>query len=378
MQPPPPQGSRRDLIDLKSQIIRKLGPERSHRYFSYLNRLLGHRLCKSEFDKFCWLTLGPENIPLHNRFIRLILKNAYQSKIPPPAAIHGEGDLLKPGKALEEKSSPPSGDDGFRPPPSLCKGSSSIQWIRDHPPPLAPDGKTGAIPHQFPAPPGEATLQQVGRVELSKKKQRVQEKSPYGRASSVHSKSTVKVVVEDGEELEQTGRARFNVGPIHPPLGVSFSPLAVGGVRRGTNHGDFSGELCHTEALRERMERIAGTQHLGTVTMECADLLNKGLDLYMKRVIMSCVTLAGSRSEGQFTRHPFNKSHSGGNHPSGIVWLGNQMRKPSSIGSSEGTRVSLLDFRVAMELNPQQLGKDWPFLLERVSVRSSEEQRTSG
>ncbi|CAA6671105.1 unnamed protein product [Spirodela intermedia] len=299
MQPPPPQGSRRDLIDLKSQIIRKLGPERSHRYFSYLNRLLGHRLCKSEFDKFCWLTLGPENIPLHNRFIRLILKNAY---LYPPAG-------------------------------GRCR---TIQ-------------EEAASPGEIPAWPSFlCTWQKHGQSGRGRWR-----RAGANRESSVQR------------------------GPHSSPLGVSFSPVAVGGVRRGTNHGDFSGELCHTEALRERMERIAGTQHLGTVTMECADLLNKGLDLYMKRVIMSCVGLAGSRSEGQFTRHPFNKNHSGGNHPSGIVWLGNQMRKPSSIGSSEGTRVSLLDFRVAMELNPQQLGKDWPFLLERVSVRSSEEQRTS-
>lgn len=68
------------------------------------------------------------------------------------------------------------------------------------------------------------------------------------------------------------------------------------------------------------MERIAGAQHLGTVTMDCANLLNnKGLDLYMKRMIMSCVGLAGSRSEGQLTRHPFDKNRSGVNLPSGII-----------------------------------------------------------
>ncbi|THG07917.1 hypothetical protein TEA_021089 [Camellia sinensis var. sinensis] len=31
------------------------------------------------------------------------------------------------------------------------------------------------------------------------------------------------------------------------------------------------------------------------------------------------------------------------------------------------TPISLLDFKVAMELNPQQLGEDWPLLLEKIS-----------
>ncbi|KAH7837984.1 hypothetical protein Vadar_020452 [Vaccinium darrowii] len=35
--------------------------------------------------------------------------------------------------------------------------------------------------------------------------------------------------------------------------------------------------------------------------------------------------------------------------------------------------VSLLDFRVAMQLNPQQLGEDWPLLLEKICIRLSEE-----
>jgi hypothetical protein len=35
--------------------------------------------------------------------------------------------------------------------------------------------------------------------------------------------------------------------------------------------------------------------------------------------------------------------------------------------------VSLLDFRVAMELNPRQLGDDWPSLLEKICTDSFEE-----
>jgi len=35
--------------------------------------------------------------------------------------------------------------------------------------------------------------------------------------------------------------------------------------------------------------------------------------------------------------------------------------------------LSLLDFKVAMELNPQQLGEDWPLQLEKINSLVSEE-----
>jgi hypothetical protein len=33
----------------------------------------------------------------------------------------------------------------------------------------------------------------------------------------------------------------------------------------------------------------------------------------------------------------------------------------------------MLDFKVAMELNPQQLGEDWPLLLEKICMHSFED-----
>ena len=35
--------------------------------------------------------------------------------------------------------------------------------------------------------------------------------------------------------------------------------------------------------------------------------------------------------------------------------------------------ISLQDFRVAMELNPQKLGEDWPMLLEKICTHAFEE-----
>jgi hypothetical protein len=47
----PHQSSRVDLVELRTQIVKKIGVERSKKYFYYLNRFLSQKLSKSEFDK---------------------------------------------------------------------------------------------------------------------------------------------------------------------------------------------------------------------------------------------------------------------------------------------------------------------------------------
>lgn len=80
----PQQGSRIDLAELKAQIVKKIGAERSKKYFYSLNRFLSQKLSKSQFDQSCLRLLGRENLPLHNQLICSILKNACQAKMPPP------------------------------------------------------------------------------------------------------------------------------------------------------------------------------------------------------------------------------------------------------------------------------------------------------
>ncbi|KAK8581083.1 hypothetical protein V6N12_071325 [Hibiscus sabdariffa] len=100
---PPNQHSRINLIELKSQLIKRLGPERSKQYFCYLNKLLSLKLSKVEFNKVCFRVLGRENVRLHNLLICSVLKNACNAKVPPSATIHDSlqvGDfLLSPRKA---------------------------------------------------------------------------------------------------------------------------------------------------------------------------------------------------------------------------------------------------------------------------------------
>jgi hypothetical protein len=147
--------------------------------------------------------------------------------------------------------------------------------------------------------------------------------------------------------------------------------------------GDFvryydSGELSDSEMLRKRMEQIAAAQGLGGVTMECANRLNNMLDSYLKRLIKSCVELVGARSLHDPRKHPVHKQQA--QKVINRMWASNHAHMQSSSGPVEGMQeqrqhssISMLDFKVAMELNPQQLGEDWPLLLEKICMHSFED-----
>ncbi|XP_057511706.1 uncharacterized protein LOC130793846 [Actinidia eriantha] len=164
----PQQHSRIDVADLKAQIMRKIGPERSKRYFYYLNRLLSQKLSKVEFDRLCIRVLGKENLLVHNLFIRSILKNACHAKIPPP--FNGVGPTES---AVSVKNSPSIEDDheqshlvapsqtlivpvwsnGAVLPISPRKGRSAIRdrKLRDRPSHFGSNGKADSSSHQSKA-----------------------------------------------------------------------------------------------------------------------------------------------------------------------------------------------------------------------------------
>lgn len=232
---PPQKHSRINLADMKDQLSRKLGPERSKQYFDYLKRFLSLKLTKIEFDKLCLRTIGKDNISLHNQLLRSLLKNACTRKLPPP-------------------------------PPTI--GSKKVH-------------------HEN--------------------------------------------------------------GSVTAPLGIPCGARKVSSL--GSNRKCVSvfdtGGLMETFKLKERMDQITATQGLQGVSMECATVLNNGLDAYLKGLIRS------------FTHFRSVNGVRPGQH----FQIQREPKRP----------ISLLDFRVAMELNPQQLGEDWPLLLEKICTHAFEE-----
>ncbi|XVE97253.1 hypothetical protein REPUB_Repub03eG0004600 [Reevesia pubescens] len=417
----PQQGSRIDLGELKAQIVKKIGAERSKRYFYNLSRFLSQKLSKSEFDKSCYRILGRENLPLHNQLIRSILKNACQAKTPPP--IHE----VSPARSLIQtvRSSPGKEDgheqtgslvpnqnpnmafwsNGVLPMSSPRKVRSGIRdrKPRDRPSPLGPNGKVESVSHQSMGTEDNGTKLGMENGDLTpydyqrpmQHLRAVAEQPEIEREGlllstekpRLASKDQTEGAIEDGEEVEQANHINLSRSPLLAPLGIPFCSASAGGAHKAlpvASSCDFisyydSGGLYDTETLKKRMEQIAAAQGLGEVSMECASMLNNMLDVYLKKLIRSCVDLVGSRSTRELRKHSAHKQQPQGKLVNGM-WPSNHLHMQSSSGPTEvlqeqGQRcsISLLDFKVAMELNPQQLGEDWPLLLEKICMYSFEE-----
>ncbi|CAN7132873.1 unnamed protein product [Brassica rapa subsp. narinosa] len=341
----PEDHPRIDLAELKAHIVKKIGVERSRRYFYYLGRFLSQKLTKSEFDKSCHRLLGRENLPLHNKLVHSILRNASLAKSPPP----GHKSLV-----LGKEDGPDRNDH--------VRSNGVLHKVRSGtcvPSPLGPNGKV------------ESSLHQPLCSREYKSGSRNTENEDFGPFASLKGQVAAPVSVDDEAQGER-GRLVLTKGPVTAPLGIPFCAASVGGTRRTvpvSTRADVtscyeSGGLSDAEMLRKRMESIAAAHGLGGVSAECSSMLSNVLDVYLKKLIKSCVDLSGARS-----RQSREEIVNG-------VWPSNSLQIQTSNQPSmqEQHQVSLLDFRVAMELNPPQLGEDWPLLRERILMRSFEER----
>ncbi|CAN8273331.1 unnamed protein product [Cochlearia groenlandica] len=364
------QDPRIDLAEMKVHIVKKIGAERCRRYFYYLGRFLSQKLTKSEFDKFCYRLLGRENLALHNKLVRSILRNASLAKPPPP--VHEGNDTEKSGVLGQEDGAEQSG--------SMIPNHSKNGYVWSN----------GVLPKV-----------RLGTCDKTiKDRNRSTENGDFGsfacqissRNSDERSSALLilaeKVIPNKGqaeapfssrsdEAQEKPSRLILSTSSVMAPLGISFSAASVDGARRTaplSARADFiscydSGGLAETEMLRKRMENIAVAHGLGGVSSECSSMLNNMLDVYLRKLIKASVDLAGARStngtHGKQSLHNLQRRDD-----SVHIQTSNQ---PFNI-TREQHPVSLLDFRVAMELTPHQLGQDWPLLREKILTCSFEER----
>ena len=418
----PQQSSRINLVELKVQIVKRIGVEKSKRYFYYLNRFLSHKLSKNEFDKLCFRVLGRENLPLHNHFIKSIFKNTCQAKTPPlvqpsgPSKSGARVTNFSPGVEDGHERSVANGNfqhhnvsvwsNGVLPvSPRKLRSGIRDRKIKDRPSPLGPNGKVDSVAHHSMASEdsGSKVDMENGTLTPCDYQRRTQHlqavvglpKNGMGDAilglaekPRTHVNGLTQIsTVEDGEEVEQLNRLGFNRNPLIAPLGIPYCSASVGGARKAlpvNSTGDFvsccdSGRLSDTDTLRRRMEQIAMVQGLEGVSPECASVLNSVLDVYLKRLIKSSVDLVGARSANEPTKLPISKQQVQGMLINGMlpnnhlhVHNTGRMAEPE-LEHRPQFSVSLHDFKVAMELNPRQLGEDWPLQLEKISMQSFEE-----
>lgn len=328
--------TRVDTIELKDVIYQRIGHQRADRYFDQLKRFLSLKLSKVEFNRSCVQTIGRENVYLHNRIIRSIAQNACQARIPPQKAQKQiEGLSAKVANGYQRNSLQSLYGDAFPQSPRKCRSPvSRDRKLRDRPSPLGPLGRS-------PSLTCEETVT------------RTQEQQSGTELQSLCSKPPVDVVsVEDGEEVEQCsespngGRWWSNVTA---PFGVSVSPREAASCSYKDGEAcENRGELPDTVSLRRRLQKRLASEGVG-ISLECADVINNSLNVFLKRIIEPCVSIASSKCTD----------------------LGRQSNK--AVMSDSARHVSILDFRVAMESNPRLLGADWPVQLEKICHYASGE-----
>ncbi|KAH1202492.1 hypothetical protein GmHk_17G048947 [Glycine max] len=320
-----------DTIEQKLQIERRLGSVKTRKYFNLLERFLSFKISKHEFDRVCIATIGRENVPLHNHFLKSILRKACLSKTAGSRESKVESSLnVKTPNGCSNlqilcKDFPQSPRKGRT--PNLRDRRS-----RDRPSPLGPNGKNNSIGCEDSVP--KIHEQQSSRLPLS---------------------------VEDGEEVDQDYEILnlFKKSPIQAPLAIPTynrrpQPKYLS---QGLSSGTVSdtcqsiAQLPDTCSLTKRLEQKLEIEGL-KISTDAASLLNNALDVYLKRLIKPCLDLAASKSVNKF---------SGPIQPGlNELPLRRCVQKPIRSAS-----VSISDFRTAVELNPTILGEDWPLNLEK-------------
>ncbi|KAA8522611.1 hypothetical protein F0562_013028 [Nyssa sinensis] len=279
-----------DTCELKLQIERKLGHGKAEKYFNLLNRYLSLNLSKSEFNRLCISTIGRENICLHNRLIRAIVKNACVAKTPPPKVGRTDGLFnVKVPNGYQRSSLQSLCRDVF--PQSPRKGRTPNlrdRKFRDRPSPLGPHGKTHNVACEDSAP-------------------KIQEQQTATELLSLGSRPLAEVnSVEEGEEVEQAALnpSIYSRSPVRAPLGISINGKETRKVLRTGSSTAFYTDTCHnsgelpgTSSLKIRLEQKLAMEALN-ISVDCVNLLNIGLDVYLKRLIKPCLELAASSDVG--------------------------------------------------------------------------------
>ncbi|KAL2478992.1 hypothetical protein Fot_48006 [Forsythia ovata] len=407
---PPHQHSRINLTEFKVQIVRKLGPEGSKQYFHYLNSFLSLKLSKVEFNKLCLSILGRDNIPLHNLFLQSILKNACSAKVPPQAIY---SDVVKHSTQVNNKEIPTdgyhqngsqttmaqasglpglaNGGDILPVSPKKARTGSRDRRTGERRSALGPNGETSfASQHSTAAQSSDFNVilenGNLNPLESGRPMQHHQELMQQAGNETIKTSSNGPVSVHSNDSTEMLVRDKGNVRSLlRAPLGIPLCPVSIGGGRKALPLASSSryfstyndGALLDSLTLRERMEQIAAVQGLEGVSIDCANILNHGLDCYMKNLIRSCIELVGTRFGHKRTKNNIHKHQAHMNLVNGVR-PGHQQQMQISgqpLDFQEQRThcpISLQDFRVAMELNPQQLGEDWSLLLEKICTRAFE------
>lgn len=367
------QSTRIDVREIKSKIFNRIGPERARKYFQHLERFLSSRLSKSEFEKLCLVALGRENLPLHNHLIRSILHNASRACGPP---VINDPKLARGATTSGRAIVPPVWDNGGalnvnvkdNKPLSRRENVLTQKSSRDHCETIILENGVHHLSDLKRCP----QFQKSDHVEPLIKRPCV-EKEPFGLHNSVYSNGSAKASRENlGQEI-----IHHSQGPVQAPLGTQLRPGSFGMAQiplplAYVSSKDTSdtcievGELCETSTVKKRMDKMAGASGLEGVSIECANLLNNGIDVFVKQLIGSSVELVRARSEHGKLRHEALKRQLCQKLMNGVS-VHTHVSGQSSIIPPETNSISTQDLKAVIELNPCLFGINASLLLEKIN-----------
>eukprot|EP00250_Pteridium_aquilinum_P011505 c20111_g1_i1 orf=1065-2348(+) len=424
--PPIQQHSRINVQALKAQMVKRIGPERAKQYFNHFKGYISLRFNKTELDKLVVLTIGKENIGLHNEIIKAVLSNAIKSETRPFVQ-----DMSKPGKGVHKKllqcvtsndaargpESPAAGTTPLLSNGDICAESTREErlgaldqtTLKDEGNLLGKhiDGKSCLVDLHRPFKHIEGAAEQSyadpsdGSVRLGKRPRIIVPPSPDLDIS----KTSFEQLSSSGAanlRHDDAYRQQWESGFIRSALGTPFYSNNVGSmakllpffrlagsfpqlppVKGADEEFVYSNDLPSKELLQRQMEHIAELEGLEGVNEDCAEILNQGIDTFLKRLIGACIDLVKSRSlpQQQGSQQADRQVRSclanlssakkvnqlSGSEPSSSGTQKELMQKEEDLFQPT---VSFVDFKVAMDLNPQQLGQDWPLQLEKIHLYS--------
>ncbi|KAK1433137.1 hypothetical protein QVD17_10043 [Tagetes erecta] len=298
--------SRTDVFELKLHIEKRLGSQKSEKYFNLLTKFLSLKLTKTEFDKLCVGLIGRENVRLHNELIIAVVKNATVSP-----QKHVKTDGLTSLKVPANETHPVTdlqSQCAF--PQSPRKGRTPNLRERKF-----KDRTVGVAQHLVPT--------------------KVQQQESATELFSLGSKPPLEVnSVEDGEEVEQDAVSPgvYSRSPVKAPLGINIRSIEKRKLHTNSLDSAYHTETCHyighlpaTNSLKKRFNRSLQMEGLD-ISMDCVHLLNNGLDCFLTSIVKPGLELARSRSI-----------------------------KRSGPGTAFST--SMLDFQMTMDINPRIFGE---------------------
>eukprot|EP00250_Pteridium_aquilinum_P009672 c18846_g1_i1 orf=733-2055(+) len=407
-----PHVERINVLDLKEHIVKRVGVQRANRYFAHLVCFLSSRLTKPELDKLVVVTIGKENVALHNQLVKAILSNAVKGKAPPPlppspsqhcvkfSSKHQSPSVTSNRTIPHTSPSTLSNGDSFLSSPRSARSTARHSRDRDYR--VSPLGHSEA--HSAPD-----LSQPVQQLDVAAKQLDAESNSslepPAKRArieclASDDSGSAIDSEVIGGEESIFLKEEREEILPrlsfgssIKGSLGLpfcsesrnsgrrpAFCAFPAQFLRQGGLDDDILGvsDLPDGDMMHSLIDQTAVGEGLEGASRECADVLNLALDGYLRRLIKSCGAVAGERAGLVQERTSQGGSIWDKNVNGGTMKLGQGMNGVHMGPSVELVKkdiqnaepvISLTDFKVALDMNPWQLGNDWTVQLEKISFR---------